>query len=96
MCARSVIGHHYDQKWERDMVESVFRTREVSRKEFEALKREVSEMKALLKKADEYDKRTGQADCEDGDKMDKLRKIAAIVGVSLDDVLGPAIPDKAP
>jgi hypothetical protein len=61
---------------------------EVSRAEFDALKRDVEEMKALLKRAKEYDERTGQPDCEMDEKVALLRKVADMVGVNLDDVLG--------
>lgn len=45
-------------------------------------------MKALLKRAKEYDERTGQADCEHDDKMDILRRVGKLVGIDLDDVIG--------
>ena len=55
---------------------------EVSRAEFETLKRQVEEMTALLKKAREYDDRTGQPDCETDEKVDLLRKVAKLVGIN--------------
>jgi hypothetical protein len=61
----------------------------VSREEFDALKRDVEEMKALLKRAKEYDERNGEPECEMDEKMAVLRKLAEMVGVNLDDVLGP-------
>jgi hypothetical protein len=69
---------------------------QVSRAEFEDLKRQVLEMKELLKRAKAYDEATGQPDCEIDDKMDLLRKIAKAVGVDLDDVLLRAKPAAAP
>lgn len=63
---------------------------EISRKEFDDLKREVTEMKELLKRAKKYDEDSGQRDCEIDEKMDLLRKVAKLVGVSLDDVIKPA------
>lgn len=102
MCVVSMIGDHYRDKWApilpgpaspmvpfapispfRGLIEP-----EVSRQEFDDLKKEVLEMKALLKRAIKYDKDNHQAGCEIDDKMGFLRKVAAIVGVSLDDVLG--------
>lgn len=65
---------------------------EISRAEFDELKRQVAEMKELLKRAKAYDEATGQADCEMDEKMDILRKVAKMVGVDLGDVLGKATP----
>lgn len=60
----------------------------IRREEFDALKREVEEMKTLLKRAKEYDERNHEPDCEIEEKMDLLRRVAKLVGVDLDDVLG--------
>ncbi len=60
----------------------------VSRDEFELLKRDVEEMKALLKRAKEYDERNHEPDCEIEEKMELLRKIAKAVGVDIDEVIG--------
>ena len=77
MCVVSMIGDHYSDKW-KDLypfpvipVEptstpsnpSVFYEL-VSREEFEALKKEVLEMKQLLKKAIKYDQENNQPDCK--------------------------------
>lgn len=53
--------------------------------EFDELKKKVEEMIALLKAARQYDVLTGQADCQMEEKMAFLRKIAALVGVNLDE-----------
>lgn len=53
--------------------------------EFDELKAKVEEMIALLKAAKQYDVLTGQADCQMEEKMAFLRKIAALVGVNLDE-----------
>ena len=57
-----------------------------SREEFDALKRDVEDMKKLLVRAIEYDKRTGQPDCETEEKIAFLRRVAEFVGVDLDDI----------
>lgn len=54
---------------------------DVTREEFDVLKAKVEEMAAMLKAADEYDKRTGQPDCEMEDKIAFLRKVAEFVGI---------------
>lgn len=60
----------------------------IARKEFDELKRDVQELKELLKRAKVYDEKTNQPDCEMQSKIDILRKVAALVGVNLDDVIG--------
>jgi hypothetical protein len=101
MCVVSMIGDHYRDKWEPkypDWVKWPEPTRTVqpfnpipviTRQEFDDLKREVLEMKELLKRAKAYDEQNNEPDCEMDDKVALLRKIAALVGVSLDDVLKP-------
>lgn len=61
----------------------------ISRQEFDALRKEVEEMKELLKRAVKYDEDNDEPHCEVEDKMDLLRRVAAAVGVDLDDVIGP-------
>ena len=90
MCVISMIGDHYRDRWvpEPKTWTNVVLTPPVSREEFDKLKAEVEEMKKLLKRAKEYDERNGEPECEIDEKMDLLRKVAEMVGVSLDDVIG--------
>jgi hypothetical protein len=60
----------------------------VTKEEFAELKRQVEEMKALLIRAKEYDERNNEPNCEIEDKVALLKKVAALVGVSLEDVFG--------
>lgn len=60
----------------------------ISRAEFDALKKEIEELKRLLKNAKEIDELTGQPDCEMDSKVDFIKKIAEAVGVDLEDVFG--------
>ena len=69
MCTVSMIG----DQWQRDFVPRYpdtitttipnIKIPAVSRQEFEALKREMEELKKLLLAAKEYDEKTGQPDC---------------------------------
>jgi hypothetical protein len=59
-----------------------------TREEFDALKREVEFMKGLLIRAKIYDEETNQRDCETEEKMALVRRIAELVGVDLNDILG--------
>jgi hypothetical protein len=97
MCTVSMIGDHYRDRWnERDYMQgwgtspNVLVVPQISRQEFDELKREVTEMKELLRRAKKYDEDNGEPDCEIDEKMDLLRKVAKLVGVELDDVIGPA------
>jgi hypothetical protein len=56
---------------------------QISREEFDELKREVGLLKELLERALEYDKATGQPDCEQEQKIALLRAVAKAVGVEL-------------
>ena len=92
MCVYSMIGDHYNDKW-REQYPNVIQTTgteitlPVSRAEFDELKRDVQEMKALLKRAKIYDEEHGEPDCQKDEKIALLRKIAELVGVDLEDVL---------
>lgn len=103
MCAVSMVGDHYSAKWHESPwaqpnISAVGTWRPapdqavpfvgVSQDEFNALKRDVEEMKALLLRAKEYDERNGEPACEMEEKVALLRKVAALVGVDLSDVFG--------
>jgi hypothetical protein len=64
----------------------VYPTPQVSREEFDALRKEVQDALALLKKAKKYDDETGQPDCEVDEKVAALKAIAKLVGVDLSEV----------
>lgn len=99
MCVVSMIGDFYSDKWKQpksfppDPTEQInildlmkFPNSTISREEFESLKREVLEMKELLKRAVEYDKRNNEPHCEMEEKVALLKKVAEYVGVTLEDV----------
>lgn len=65
--------------------------KDVTREEFNELKRQVEEMKKILKVAAEYDARNNEPHCEIEDKVKLLKEIAKLVGVNLDDVFPPPI-----
>lgn len=88
MCTVSMIGDHFNEKWKQPPYQQIFTNiPDVSRAEFEALKKEVEEMKALLKRAKEYDEKNNEPNCEIEEKMAMLRKFADAVGIDLDDVI---------
>jgi hypothetical protein len=61
----------------------------VTKAEFEALKKDVEEMKELLKRAKKYDEDNGEKDCELAEKYEFIRQVAKFVGVEIEDVIGP-------
>jgi archaellum component FlaC len=67
----------------------------VSRIEFEALRREIEELKNLLVAAKKFDEATGQPHCEMDEKVKLIKAIAKMVGVDLGDVFGTEKPSKA-
>jgi len=58
----------------------------VTREEFDSLKKEVEEMKELLKRAVEYDERNNEPHCEIEEKVEVLKKVAELLEVNLDDI----------
>jgi hypothetical protein len=112
MCAVSMIGDFYGDKWKDSPYWPNFPSPsspavpplpvyppstspltiqpQVSKADFDELKREVMDMKELLKRAIKYDQDNNEPECQIEEKMELLRKMAEMVGVSIDDVIGPA------
>lgn len=96
MCVVSLVADHYGQQWGHaspgSLAGIVGTQIWTSKFEFDALKKEVETMKALLVKAKIYDEQTNQKDCEKEEKIKMLKQIAELVGISLDDVFPKVIP----
>ena len=60
---------------------------EITRGEFESLRKEVESLKKVLIAAKIYDEETGQKDCEKPELIELLRKVAEAVGVKIEDAL---------
>lgn len=91
MCVVSFVGDHFQQRWEpfkQPSLQQYYQT-SPTKEEFEQLKKEVLDMKELLRKAKIYDEKNNEPNCEIEDKMKFLREVAKLVGVDLDDVLKP-------
>jgi len=58
----------------------------ISKEDFDALKKDVEELKKLLKAAKAYDEAVGEPDCEMEDKVALIKKIAKIVGVDMSEI----------
>lgn len=102
MCVVSMISDHYNDKWKErwpipgyptqppteSTPPSIFinQPAEITRAEFEELKKEVQEMKELLKRAKKYDEENNEPDCEMDEKVALLKKIADFVGVDMSEI----------
>ena len=62
-------------------------TKGPTEEEFNALKKEVEELRKLLKAAKKFDEATGQPHCEQEEKIAFIKRLADYVGVDLKDVL---------
>jgi len=97
MCAVSNVGDQYRDKlilWQDKLVPQpkpipawpIPSYPEISRTEFEELKKLVLEMKEELTKARARDIANNEPDCEMEDKVVVLKRVAKMVGVSLEEV----------
>lgn len=98
MCMVSNIGddwaNKFPQKWPQfnpppphpSPLDPFFPLPTVSQADFDALRREVQELKKLLKAAKKFDQATGQPDCEMEQKVKLIKAIAKLVGVDLGDI----------
>jgi hypothetical protein len=101
MCVVSMVGDFYRDTWKPNpwyhgpavvggaTGGTIVLGSDIKREEFDELKRQVLEMKELLKRAKAYDEANNEPDCEIDEKMDLLRRVASAVGVNLDDVIKP-------
>jgi len=93
MCVVSMIGDHYNDKWKDFNFDKInpystgpYIEPTVSKKEFDALKKEVQEMKQLLIKAKIYDEQNNEPNCEMEEKVALLKRVAEMVGVDLNEI----------
>lgn len=95
MCTLSMVGDHYSEKWQPvlpqilPIPDETYKNNPISRWEFEQLRREVEDMKALVERALQYDREHNEPDCQVEEKLEVLRKVAEFVGIDLDEVFNP-------
>ena len=100
MCVVSAVGDFYDDIWKKYgpgpylppidpniLPQQPFFSPLATKEELDQLRKEVAEMKDLLKKAIEIDKKTGQPDCQMEAKLKRLREVVKLVGETIDDIL---------
>lgn len=95
MCVVSMIMDHYQEKFKPyiyptvspDMIRPLTEIPLlVTRGEFDQLKKDVAEMKELLKKAQLYDQKNNEPDCGLEDKIELMKKIGQLVGIDLEEI----------
>lgn len=90
MCVVSNISDFYQkqfpEQWPLVPSNPVYPIPEISRAEFDQLKREVESLKLLLKQAQKFDEDTGQPECETETKIAFLKKIATALDIDISDV----------
>lgn len=100
MCTVSNIGDDWQKRWPQNPVnpfgpqpsqipQQVFVGSNITREEFDTLKREVKALKKLLEAGKKYDETTGQPDCHMDDKVALIKKIAGLVGVDVSKIFDP-------
>ncbi len=98
MCVVSMVGDFYGRKFEPfiqtqqtitwEPTPQIVLRPEITREEFDQLRRDVQDMKKLLKMALKYDRDHDQPGCQIEEKIDLLRQVAKIVGVVLEGLPG--------
>ena len=98
MCVVSMVGDHYHDKWRPYFQPQPLNPQPIpmdweklfnpppTKAQFDALKKEVEDMKELLRKALEYDKKNNEPHCEIEEKMAILKAVAKGMGVDLNEI----------
>lgn len=91
MCVVSNVGDGYNRdfypRWPQVNPFTPDPFKHASKEEVDALRQEVQELRELLAAARKFDKATGQKDCEQGEKVALIKRLAEITGVDLKGVL---------
>ena len=82
MCVVSLVYDHYGDKWQR-WLEAPATMPPVAIIPPAISPEEIDEFRRLLERARKYDAETGQKDCETESKKERLRKLAADLGVRI-------------
>lgn len=96
MCTISFIGDQWsktypaEHPWVAPYVQPTVITSfgpEVTEADIQALRDEIASLKKLLRAAKIYDEETGQADCEQDEKVALIRRLCELCDVDLEDIL---------
>ena len=83
MCVVSMIYDHYSERWWEKLHPPISPWGIPMPPQIPS-KDEVEEFRKLLDRAREYDKKTGQKDCELEEKRDRVKKLADELGLKID------------
>lgn len=88
MCTVSnIMGIYQDQLTNPGLgwysTSTIYYTQYATRSDIDALRKEIENLKTLMIQAIKHDKETGQADCQNEEKLAALQKIAGLVGIDL-------------
>lgn len=92
MCVVSMTGDYWKDvtfptKWpDVDPLQPIYD--QVTREEFNQLKKDFYELRELLKAAKAYDEALGEPDCEMDSKVELIKKLAKELDVDLSEVFG--------
>jgi len=85
MCVVSNVGEYWEKNIYPTYPTTPIHTWDSA--EVESLKRDIKALKVLLKAAIEFDKETGQPECQHEDKIRLIRKMAEAADVDISDVI---------
>jgi len=83
MCVVSMIMDHYNDEWHRKYP-SPWDTPKPIQWPNLPTQEEIDELRRLLERAREYDRRNNEPDCELEEKRQKLKELADSLGVKID------------
>jgi hypothetical protein len=91
MCVISIVGNY----WKDQIVPNKYNEwtnfpiviPQVTKEEFDTLRKDVLELKELLKAAITFDTNVGEPDCEKEEKVELMKAMAKAVGLSLEDLI---------
>lgn len=85
MCVVSSVGDY----WEKNIYPTYPTTPTYTwpNTEVERLQKDIKALKVLLKAAIEFDKETGQPECQHEDKIKLIRKMAEAAGIDLEGII---------
>jgi hypothetical protein len=95
MCTVSMVVDHYSDKWSELYTPPYYiappgkllgEVAVITKEEFDALKKDVEEMKKLLQRAKKYDEEHNQPDCESEQKLKRLESLCELASIDFEEI----------